>query len=99
MFGKSGKGGRRGAWRWGDYPPQWVLLEISKALRLMGTNNETVHTMDMGSGFSFVIAIADTASVERMRKVITEAIGGLEVLSEQFYPDKPRAAVHGDIYQ
>ena len=93
------KGFRGGAWKWGERPPKWVLEEFSKALHLMGKNNEQIHMFDTGAGWSFVIAISPTQNVHKASKAISDALGGHVINSEDWYGgEPPRPAVHGDLY-
>jgi hypothetical protein len=45
--------------RWGDYPPKWLLREFGTAVQQMGQNAEIAHAFDVGKdgGMSFVVMI------------------------------------------
>ena len=93
------KGFRGGAWKWGERPPKWVMHEFEKALYYMGKNRESVHMFDMGSGWSFVLAISPTANVNQAFENIRAALGGQVISSENWYGGTPpRKAVLEDLY-
>ena len=52
MFTGKGK-----PFRWGDTPPKWFMKEIAEGFRLMGTNMEMVHAIDVSPQFTVMLAI------------------------------------------
>lgn len=86
------------SWRWGEEPPAWIMKEFKKALYLMGKNSETFHSIDVSEQWSFFIAIAPQQKRELTLNLFSQAIQGMCINSEAYFPDIPRAAVHGDLY-
>jgi hypothetical protein len=87
-------------WKWGDEPPAWIMKEFKKALWLMGKNNEAIHLFNTAPGWTFVIAIASTGGrSDALARLISDAIAGMTINSETYFPGPARPAVHGDFYQ
>ena len=87
-------------WQLGTEPPSWLMKEFKRALFLMGRNREVVHAFDAGlqAEWTFVIGLAPRTNADKLFNLINSAISGSVIDSQCFYPDKPRNAVHGDLY-
>lgn len=54
------------SFRWGDYPPKWLLKEFGVALQQMGQKGEIAHAFDVGKDWAFVVMICPRVKVAEL---------------------------------
>jgi hypothetical protein len=59
--------------RWGSYPPKWLLKEFGVALHQMGQKHQVSHAFDSGSGMTFIVMICPTDRVKALSEKVHQA--------------------------